>query len=167
MKALEKLCSHFYKVAAIIFSIILPQSIRLTILIIRASWSWCRRTSSKYKYMAAINKKSSKFVYTKELRRLRSEPLICSICLSDFVEGEEGRELLQCKHRFHRNCIEKWLQGWQATCPLCRHLVIPNEIVAEYQISQIVEENNSSEEELALVFLSPLHLHGRLHHGFF
>ncbi|KAL3504677.1 hypothetical protein ACH5RR_034518 [Cinchona calisaya] len=165
MGALIKLCSHFSKFTAIFISVIIPQAIRFIILTISVSWIAYKRASSKYKCMALINEKSSKFVYR---RMLRWEGVnYCSICLSEFAEGEEGRELAQCKHRFHRNCIEKWfLQGNQAaTCPLCRDLVIPMEIVAEHVRVQNEQADNTSEEELALFLLSALH--GRKCYGFF
>lgn len=158
MRAMTKLCSNFCKSTTVFFSLILPQAIRLIVLTISVLWSTYKRASSKYKYMALINSKSSKFVYKRKLRLRSSEFLNCSICLSELVEGEEGRELIQCRHTFHRNCIEKWLQqSNQATCPLCRHLVLPKEIVAEHHREQNEQADNSSEEELALFLLSALH----------
>ncbi|KAJ0979455.1 hypothetical protein J5N97_014929 [Dioscorea zingiberensis] len=43
----------------------------------------------------------------------------CSVCLSEFVEGEEVRHLPQCKHSFHAPCIDMWLYS-HSNCPLCR-----------------------------------------------
>jgi len=50
--------------------------------------------------------------------------LECSICLEahgEQVQSSGGGDWceLQCKHRFHRRCILKWLQR-QRCCPLCR-----------------------------------------------
>ncbi|KAK9116713.1 hypothetical protein Sjap_015660 [Stephania japonica] len=42
----------------------------------------------------------------------------CSICLDGWEIGGEAREM-PCKHRFHSNCIEKWL-GIHGSCPVCR-----------------------------------------------
>lgn len=39
----------------------------------------------------------------------------CCICL----EKINNTTLLQCKHKFHKKCIEKWLQK-NNNCPLCR-----------------------------------------------
>lgn len=44
----------------------------------------------------------------------------CSICLDNFAEGEKVR-ILKCKHEFHCDCIELWIQG-HGTCPICRYL---------------------------------------------
>jgi Ring finger domain len=44
----------------------------------------------------------------------------CSICLDNFVKGEKIREL-DCKHEFHPDCIDLWMQD-HLTCPICRKL---------------------------------------------
>lgn len=41
----------------------------------------------------------------------------CTVCLEEFVEGDEVR-ILPCKHSFHRACVDSWLEA-QITCPLC------------------------------------------------
>lgn len=43
----------------------------------------------------------------------------CSVCLSEFMEGELVRVLPECLHAFHVSCIDMWLQS-HASCPLCR-----------------------------------------------
>lgn len=43
----------------------------------------------------------------------------CSICMADYEAGEEIRDLPQCSHRFHRECVDRWL-AINYTCPLCR-----------------------------------------------
>jgi hypothetical protein len=42
----------------------------------------------------------------------------CSICLGEFVEGEELR-LLGCLHVFHQRCVDQWL-AVSRECPLCK-----------------------------------------------
>ncbi|GMI92630.1 hypothetical protein like AT5G20885 [Hibiscus trionum] len=56
----------------------------------------------------------------------------CAVCLSQLKEGDEVRELRNCCHVFHRDCIDRWVDydGDQdhdqeddnnhKTCPLCR-----------------------------------------------
>lgn len=48
----------------------------------------------------------------------------CAVCLSEFEEGEEIRQLPRCKHCFHAPCIDMWLYS-HFNCPLCRSLVEP------------------------------------------
>ncbi|XP_010921645.1 RING-H2 finger protein ATL5-like [Elaeis guineensis] len=43
----------------------------------------------------------------------------CSLCLTEFKDGEVGRFLPRCCHGFHRDCIDVWLNA-HSTCPLCR-----------------------------------------------
>ncbi|XP_060206208.1 RING-H2 finger protein ATL51-like [Lycium barbarum] len=44
---------------------------------------------------------------------------MCSICLGEFMEGDEVRVLSQCLHIFHVSCIDVWLHSHR-NCPLCR-----------------------------------------------
>ncbi|KAL3500576.1 hypothetical protein ACH5RR_039669 [Cinchona calisaya] len=46
--------------------------------------------------------------------------LECAVCLSKFEETDVLRLLPRCKHAFHRNCIDKWLEN-HSSCPLCRY----------------------------------------------
>jgi len=43
----------------------------------------------------------------------------CSICLSEFAEGDHVRKLPHCNHIFHQSCVDLWLLQ-QAHCPLCK-----------------------------------------------
>ncbi|KAG8377350.1 hypothetical protein BUALT_Bualt08G0024000 [Buddleja alternifolia] len=151
MGAFSKLFSYSDKLFAVFFFEVLPEVLRLIILAICILWKYYKLLSTNYKYMSMINKKSSKFTFEK---RAKLELVECSICLSEFSEGDEGRQLLECKHTFHRDCLEKWLQGYTATCPLCRSLVVPEVIVAEYHRMQIEQENNGIEKEMALILLN-------------
>ncbi|XP_042425677.1 RING-H2 finger protein ATL70-like [Zingiber officinale] len=49
----------------------------------------------------------------------------CSICLSDLKEGEVLRELPECGHSFHLQCVDPWLRS-RPTCPLCRTSPLPS-----------------------------------------
>ncbi|XP_055802693.1 putative RING-H2 finger protein ATL12 isoform X2 [Solanum dulcamara] len=50
------------------------------------------------------------------------EGLECAVCLSRFEDVEVLRLLPKCKHAFHINCIDQWLEK-HSSCPLCRHKV--------------------------------------------
>ena len=44
---------------------------------------------------------------------------ICSVCMSDMNTDEHVCEL-PCKHTFHDDCIQPWLQQYNYKCPICR-----------------------------------------------
>ncbi|KAL6140310.1 hypothetical protein ACLB2K_058610 [Fragaria x ananassa] len=50
----------------------------------------------------------------------------CSVCLSEFQPESEINHL-SCGHVFHQDCLEKWLNYWNITCPLCRTPLMPVE----------------------------------------
>lgn len=54
--------------------------------------------------------------------------IVCAVCLNSFEEEEHIRELCNCHHVFHRNCLDKWLDHRQTTCPLCRSFLMPERI---------------------------------------
>ncbi|XP_037417611.1 E3 ubiquitin-protein ligase ATL41-like [Triticum dicoccoides] len=43
----------------------------------------------------------------------------CAVCLSELADGEKVRELPNCGHSFHVECVDAWLRS-RTTCPLCR-----------------------------------------------
>jgi hypothetical protein len=44
---------------------------------------------------------------------------ICTICQDDFIESQhENIRTLDCSHRFHNECIQKWIE-LRNLCPLC------------------------------------------------
>ena len=81
--------------------------------------------------------KSSEFPFGKGIRFYEIPPLTeptvqaanniqeCSICTeplsSTNSEGAQGAiTVLPCKHRYHRACINAWIDQGNTTCPLCR-----------------------------------------------
>lgn len=52
-----------------------------------------------------------------ELRRSCDE---CAICLEDFQVGQLCQVFPLCRHIFHSECIDHWLQR-KSTCPICRN----------------------------------------------
>lgn len=55
------------------------------------------------------------------------EGLDCSVCLSKYEDTEILRFLPKCKHAFHLNCVDQWLQNHRS-CPLCRQKVEAEDI---------------------------------------
>ncbi|XP_066319030.1 brassinosteroid-responsive RING protein 1-like [Miscanthus floridulus] len=49
----------------------------------------------------------------------------CAVCLSGIGGGDEVRRLSNCRHAFHRACLDRWMAHDQRTCPLCRAPLIP------------------------------------------
>ncbi|KAL3499313.1 hypothetical protein ACH5RR_038406 [Cinchona calisaya] len=52
----------------------------------------------------------------------------CAVCLYEFEDDDEIRRLLNCRHIFHRNCLDRWMDHDQKTCPLCRTTFIPEDM---------------------------------------
>ncbi|XP_057415347.1 probable E3 ubiquitin-protein ligase RHA4A [Lotus japonicus] len=55
---------------------------------------------------------------------LRTRDSVCCVCLGEFELKEELLQIPYCKHMFHIECIDNWLQS-NSTCPLCRCSIIP------------------------------------------
>ncbi|QHO51850.1 hypothetical protein HN51_020977 [Arachis hypogaea] len=56
----------------------------------------------------------------------------CAVCLTELVMEDEIRWLRNCKHVFHRECVDRWIDHDQKTCPLCRTSFVPDEMVDQY-----------------------------------
>lgn len=70
---------------------------------------------------------------TDKERVISGEDSVCCICLSNYEEDDEVRELM-CTHFFHTECVDKWLK-LNACCPLCKC-----EIGAESENSPLAPE---------------------------
>ncbi|KAJ4711355.1 E3 ubiquitin-protein ligase RING1-like [Melia azedarach] len=66
----------------------------------------------------------------------------CVICLEEYEAGEIAKEM-PCKHKFHANCIEKWL-GIHGSCPVCRYKMPVDE----------EEKGNKREEQRREIWVS-------------
>ena len=47
----------------------------------------------------------------------------CPICLEQLNVGEY-QKTLECKHCFHKKCIDHWFKKDHNVCPMCRKIVI-------------------------------------------
>ncbi|BAT97973.1 hypothetical protein LR48_Vigan543s002200 [Vigna angularis] len=56
----------------------------------------------------------------------------CAVCLFEFSEEEEIRRMRNCKHIFHRACVDRWIDHDQKTCPLCRTPFVPDDMLDDY-----------------------------------
>lgn len=74
-----------------------------------------------------------------------SDAVTCAVCLNEFENADEIRQLTNCCHIFHKNCLDKWLEHDQKTCPLCRSCLM-SEVVEE----EVTEESWAVERLLYL-----------------
>ncbi|XP_022159549.1 E3 ubiquitin-protein ligase RHA1B [Momordica charantia] len=59
---------------------------------------------------------------------LLEPPESCAVCLYEFEADDEIRRLANCRHIFHRGCLDRWIGYGQRTCPLCRTVFIPADL---------------------------------------
>ncbi|XP_060200701.1 RING-H2 finger protein ATL56-like [Lycium barbarum] len=161
MAAFTKFFSYFNQLINVLFFSWLPQALTFLMLLFLVSISSYVRRKEKHKCREIINTRSTKFVYKKRklLGFAATEPLDGSICLLDFEHGDKGRKIEKCNHMFHENCLDIWLMHGkgQATCPLCRSVIIPKNMVEDHR--KVGDEGlkfNIFEEELVLLLLSGL-----------
>lgn len=76
----------------------------------------------------------------------QKEGLDCAVCLTRFEPAELLRLLPKCKHAFHVECVDTWLDA-HSTCPLCRHHVDPEDILLLHHQQQQHTKNNEEEEQ--------------------
>lgn len=74
----------------------------------------------------------------------------CVICLDEWVIGGIVKEM-PCKHRFHGDCIEKWLK-MHGSCPVCRHTMPAEE--EEGGKKQEEERENQNRERRREIWVS-------------
>ncbi|XP_071727522.1 probable E3 ubiquitin-protein ligase RHA1A [Rutidosis leptorrhynchoides] len=75
---------------------------------------------------AAIKSKVSVIPYSDFVSKFGGpQSTVCSICI-DCIDGDDSiRELVNCKHVFHRVCLDRWVDEGQIYCPLCRSILLP------------------------------------------
>ncbi|CAL1373732.1 unnamed protein product [Linum trigynum] len=52
----------------------------------------------------------------------------CTVCMEGIMGEEEVRELCNCEHVFHRECLDHWVDMGRVTCPLCRAMLFPGSL---------------------------------------
>ncbi|KAM4075953.1 hypothetical protein ACJW30_12G028000 [Castanea mollissima] len=56
-----------------------------------------------------------------------AEGLVCVVCLNNMEASDGVRELCNCSHVFHKECLDVWIGQGQVTCPLCRSKLSPSQ----------------------------------------
>ncbi|KAL1556429.1 putative E3 ubiquitin-protein ligase XERICO [Salvia divinorum] len=74
---------------------------------------------------AAIKNRVPVIEYEEFVRRGGGGEKGCSICLECIEGRDEIRELCNCRHLFHRECLDTWIDEGRVTCPLCRSMLLP------------------------------------------
>lgn len=80
-------------------------------------------------------------------------PTVCSICYSPI--SEESKISLECKHKFHGQCIVNWFKN-KTNCPICRNEHCNqedsndiNRRIGEHIIGIVVDALNSAHNTIA------------------
>ena len=156
MASLFQLLSYLYTMAIALFDLLLLRAV----LLIRSAVPGSMVTHSDKlfriittQYFNLVEEKNPTICYSENFRRHESRE--CAVCLSEFLEGESLRKL-KCKHTFHKDCLDKWLEEYLATCPLCRTRVLPEGLVANYHLLKDHIENGGSYDD-ATFMLSALY----------
>lgn len=58
----------------------------------------------------------------------QKDGLECAVCLTNYEPSEVLRLLPKCKHAFHVECLDTWLDA-HSTCPLCRYRIEPEDVL--------------------------------------
>ena len=83
--------------------------------------------------MVLIKKRVPVIEYSGFVERLRAlsddedvdMEMDCSVCLNCVEKSHEIRELCNCYHVLHKECLDRWVDEGQVTCPLGRTLLFP------------------------------------------
>lgn len=152
MAALSQILAHIYTMTLVFFTILI-----LELVIFVRSLTDTISDSGPITTKQYLNLIDEKNPVTRFKTASINPPETCAVCLSAFEDGEEIRKL-KCKHIFHKDCLDTWLQQDSATCPLCRNKVLPEEIVVKFrqQHHNQQTEYEGSDEEL-IFLLSALH----------
>ncbi|KAF5449629.1 hypothetical protein F2P56_030054 [Juglans regia] len=75
----------------------------------------------------------------------------CAICLDEWEVGGVAKEM-PCNHRFHGNCIERWLRI-HGSCPVCRYkMPVEEEEVGKKRDEEGRESRRRIEREIWISF---------------
>eukprot|EP01018_Ginkgo_biloba_P020163 Gb_40644 [translate_table: standard] len=53
------------------------------------------------------------------------EEVMCAVCLSALERNEQIRSLVNCRHIFHKDCLDEWVDRNHNSCPICRSRLLP------------------------------------------
>jgi hypothetical protein len=64
----------------------------------------------------------------------RGEGVECAVCIETMSSSEAYREL-PCGHKFHRDCVDPWLQQ-SVTCPMCATSIVETVSTADLKVAR-------------------------------
>nr|ODN94558.1 hypothetical protein L204_04691 [Cryptococcus depauperatus CBS 7855] len=70
----------------------------------------------------------------------------CMVCLSDYKPDEDCR-ILNCRHAFHKDCVDHWLTTGRNSCPACRSEAV--ETKPSWTENYSEDDNAASEQGIA------------------
>ncbi|KAJ6810994.1 E3 ubiquitin-protein ligase [Iris pallida] len=76
------------------------------------------------------------------------EESTCSVCLCGLEERDVVRELGNCRHAFHKQCIDAWVDTGKVTCPLCRLQLLSAKEMEEGIRCMTKHDKEEEEEEI-------------------
>lgn len=60
----------------------------------------------------------------------------CVVCLSEFDACDEIRGMTNCKHVFHRWCIDQWIEHGRKNCPVCRTVFVHQDYLVDNSLNE-------------------------------
>ncbi|CAA6662324.1 unnamed protein product [Spirodela intermedia] len=84
----------------------------------------------------------------------KEEGLDCAVCLCRFEESELLRLLPKCKHAFHVDCIDTWLDA-HGSCPLCRFRVDPEDVLLPFRRHELASGGGTAAAAVGSLFRAP------------
>ncbi|KAM7277246.1 hypothetical protein ACFE04_019112 [Oxalis oulophora] len=110
------------------------------------------RSASRYSGIDKTVIESLPFFRFSALRGTK-DGLECAVCLSKFEDIEVLRLLPKCKHAFHINCVDQWLEK-HSSCPLCRVKVKAEDVSTfTYSNSMRFLEGNQSDRSNVEIYV--------------
>jgi ubiquitin-protein ligase len=76
-----------------------------------------------YMYIDYIDKQNQPVNTSLDFTEFLKADFDCSICYDTNSEGSEFK-ILDCQHKFHKNCLERHINNNQALCPMCRSRLV-------------------------------------------